>query len=189
MKPSLSIASMLVVAQTYSVTPATQEDQKRPHQAMQVREKQQKRQVLKEDERPQQPCYLEQYHKNKLRRHRLLELKWQRHMVRERQLARQAKYLEEHPDCKNKIIRLKPKLINLLALAGQEENALKRRLLDTTDEVADAYREALYALNATSFDNPPKAIQEEAKKVRHSIITDGDNTVSCLLALLKTLKK
>ena len=183
-----SIVGMLIVAQTYAVNPATQQDRERPHQAIQVREKQQKRQVWKKDERPQQPYYLEQYHKSKLRRHRLLELKWQRHQIQDRQRERQVTYLEEHPDCKNKINRLKPKLIILIDLTGQEEDALKQRLLDTTDEVADAYREALLALNVTSFDNPSKAIQEEAKKVRHSIITDGDNTVSSLLALLKMLK-
>ncbi len=114
---------------------------------------------------------------------------WKHHLWRERQRERQVKYLEQHPDCKSTINRLKPKLVDLLDLSGQEEHVLMQRLLDTTDEVADAHREALLALDATSFDNPSNAIQEEAKKVRHSILNDGDNTVPYLLALLKMLKK
>ena len=146
-KSFLSIVGMLVVAQTYAVNPATEEDQERRDQAIQVAEKRQ-----------------------------------------ERQLKRQKKYFEEHTDCRYKIFMLKPKISDLLELADYEESALVRKFLAAEDELADASRDALLALNGTLFDNPSKAIQEVAKKVRHSISNDGDNTVSYLLALLEMLK-
>ena len=159
---------MLVVTQTYAVIPAAQEE----HEVLdQLREAWAKQLTLEDQEWWQRQ-----------------DPDWKQHLWRQRQLQRQVKYLEEHPNCKNKINRLKLKLVDLLDLSGREEDALRRRLLDTTDEVADAHREALLALDATSFDNPSKTIQEEAKKVRHSIIKDGDNTVPYLLALLKMLK-
>ena len=117
---------------------------------------------------------------------------WTKHEERyerqKRQMERQKKYFEEHTDCKYKIIRLKHKVSGFLELAVREQNALVRQFLAEEDELADASRDALLALDGTSFDNPSKAIQEVAKKVRHSISNDGDNTVSSLLALLEMLK-
>ena len=146
-KSLLSIVGMLVVAQAYAVNPATQEDQQRGDQAMQVMKKRQ-----------------------------------------ERQLRRQIKYFKEHAGCIYKILRLKHKVSDLLELATHEQHALVRRILAAEDELADTSRDALLALDGPLFDNPSKAIQEVAKKVRYSISNDGDNTVLYLLALLEMLK-
>ena len=195
-----SIVGMLVVTQAYAINPAAQ---KVPQEIQELRDELTqewtKQQALENKEwrnymdkcRSLHPSVdddvLESYARQE-RRNYQQDIECEQHLKREQQLKRQAKYLEEHPDCKNKFDKLQPKLIGLLELADYQENGLKRSLSGAKDEEADAYREALLALDATSFDNPSKAIQEQASKVRYLIGRDGNRTVSYLLALLKMLK-
>ncbi len=192
---------MLVVTQAYAVNPATQ---KVPQEIQELRDELTqewtKQQALESKEwrnyiehcsacNPGVDDDVVEFYARQERRNHQQDIEWEQHLERERQLKRQAKYLEEHPDCKNKFDKLQPKLIDLLELADYQESGLKRSLSGAKDEVADAYREALLALDAPSFDNPSKDIQEQANKVRYLIGRDGNRTVAYLLALLKMLKK